>query len=322
MSQQRAAAYLRHGQTPFFRLATADFARAGAAAYEGADAVLLGVPWDGGVTYRPGTRFAPYELRRVSALVQSYHPAHGVDVFRALRVLDGGNVAFPPFHAGAARELIQASVDEVVAAGAVPFVVGGDHSIALPVLRALARRHGRVAVVHVDAHLDTSTSDVWGEPFHHGTPFRNAIEEGLIAQGGLHQIGIRATWGGPEEGAFAADAGATLYGMDRVERDGAGAIAAAITRAVGDSPVYVSFDIDGIDPAYAPGTGTPVPGGLTSREAIQLLRGLAGVNLVGMDLVEVCPGLDHADVTLHLGAHLLFEGLALLTLRRGRNLGR
>ncbi|WP_437998648.1 agmatinase [Sorangium sp. So ce185] len=316
MSQQRAAAYLRHGQTPFFRLPTASFQEAGASAYAGADAVLLGVPWDGSVTYRPGARFAPYELRRVSALVQSYHPGHGVDVFRALRVLDGGNVPFPPFHAESVRELVQASVDEVLAAGAVPFVVGGDHSIALPVLRALARRRGPVTVVHVDAHLDTSTAEVWGEPFHHGTPFRNAIDEGLIGRGALHQIGIRATWGHPEEGAFAAHAGATLYGMDRIDRDGASTIAAAIRAAAGDAPVYISFDIDGIDPAYAPGTGTPVPGGLTSRDAIQLLRGLAGINLVGMDLVEVCPALDHADITLHLGAHLLFEGLALLATRK------
>ncbi|WP_437937997.1 agmatinase [Sorangium sp. So ce341] len=316
MSQQRAAAYLRHGQTPFFRLPTASFQEAGASAYAGADAVLLGVPWDGSVTYRPGTRFAPYELRRVSALVQSYHPGHGIDVFRALRVLDGGNVPFPPFHAESVRELVQASVDEVLAAGAVPFVVGGDHSIALPVLRALARRHGPVAVVHVDAHLDTSTAEVWGEPFHHGTPFRNAIDEGLIGRGALHQIGVRATWGHPEEGAFAAHAGATLYGMDRIDEDGASTIAAAIRAAAGDAPVYISFDIDGIDPAYAPGTGTAVPGGLTSREAIQLLRGLAGINLVGMDLVEVCPALDHADITLHLGAHLLFEGLALLATRK------
>ncbi|WP_437317241.1 agmatinase [Sorangium sp. So ce385] len=316
MSQQRAAAYLRHGQTPFFRLPTASFQEAGASAYAGADAVLLGVPWDGSVTYRPGTRFAPYELRRVSALVQSYHPGHGVDVFRALRVLDGGNVPFPPFHAESVRELVQASVDEVLAAGAVPFVVGGDHSIALPVLRALWRRHGPITVVHVDAHLDTSTSEVWGEPFHHGTPFRNAIDEGLIGRGALHQIGIRATWGHPEEGAFAAHAGATLYGMDRIDRDGASTIAAAIRAAAGDAPVYISFDIDGVDPAYAPGTGTPVPGGLTSRDAIQLLRGLAGIHLVGMDLVEVCPALDHADITLHLGAHLLFEGLALLATRK------
>ncbi|WP_437953308.1 agmatinase [Sorangium sp. So ce296] len=316
MSQQRAAAYLRHGQTPFFRLPTASFQEAGASAYAGADAVLLGVPWDGSVTYRPGARFAPYELRRVSALVQSYHPGHGVDVFRALRVLDGGNVPFPPFHAESVRELVQASVDEVLAAGAVPFVVGGDHSIALPVLRALARRHGPVTVVHVDAHLDTSTAEVWGEPFHHGTPFRNAIDEGLLGRGALHQIGVRATWGHPEEGAFAAHAGATLYGMDRIDRDGASTIAAAIRAAAGDAPVYISFDIDGIDPAYAPGTGTPVPGGLTSRDAIQLLRGLAGINLVGMDLVEVCPALDHADITLHLGAHLLFEGLALLATRK------
>jgi agmatinase len=172
--------------------------------------------------------------------------------------------------------------------------------------------------VHVDAHLDTSDAEVWGDAFHHGTPLRHAIEEGLVARGQLHQVGIRATWGYPEEGALAADHGATLYDPDMVATRGIAGVAADIAASIGERPTYITFDVDGVDPAFAPGTGTPVPGGLSSREAIALLRGLAGANIVGMDLVEVCPALDHADITSHLAAHLLFEGLGLLAVRRSR----
>jgi agmatinase len=276
------------------------------------------VPFDAATTYRPGARFAPYEVRRVSALVQTFHPTHKVDVFATLRAADGGNVAVPPFAPPLAREVIENEIASIVSAGAVPFAVGGDHSIALPALRAVAKKHGPLAVVHVDAHLDTSDAEVWGDAFHHGTPLRHAIEEGLVERGQLHQVGIRATWGYPEEGALAAQHGATLYDVDALAARGIASVASHIVASVGERPVYITFDIDGVDPAFAPGTGTPVPGGLTSREAIALLRGLAGVNLVGMDLVEVCPALDHADITSHLAAHLLFEGLALLAVRAAR----
>ncbi|HEY2512864.1 MAG TPA: agmatinase [Polyangiaceae bacterium] len=315
MPQTNAFEYIRRGTTPFFRLPVADVTAA--APYTGADAVLLGVPFDLATTYQPGARFAPYAVRRVSALVQGFHPSHKVDVFRALHVLDGGNVAIPPFNAALARDTIENEVASVVAAGAVPFVLGGDHSVALPALRAVAKAHGPLAVVHVDAHLDTSGAEVWGDDHHHGTPLGHALREELIAPGGLHQVGIRATWGAPDDGELAASHGASLYGMDRISDDGIARVAEDIVRRVGSRPVYVTFDIDGVDPAFAPGTGTPVPGGLTSREAIRLLRGLAGVTLVGMDLVEVAPALDHADVTSHLAAQLLFEGLALVALSRG-----
>jgi agmatinase len=212
---------------------------------------------------------------------------------------------------------MDAEISRVVATGAVPFVVGGDHSVALPAMRSVSRRHGRLAVVHVDAHLDTSDASVWAESHHHGTPMRHALDEGLIEDGQLHQVGVRAPWGCAEEGAFAASRGARLYGVDAMVERGASAISSEIVSAVGTRPVYVTFDVDGIDPAFAPGTGTPVPGGLSSREAIALLRGLSGVNLVGMDVVEVCPALDVADVTSHLAAHLLFEGLALAAISRG-----
>jgi agmatinase len=316
MSQQSAFEYLGHGQTPFFRLPARPLA-AGVPA--GAGAVLLGVPYDGGTTYRPGARFGPFEVRRVSALVQGHHPIHGLDPFERLDPVDGGNVAFPPFDAAAMRAAVREAVAAVADAGAVPFLVGGDHSIALPALRALAARSGPLAVVHLDAHRDTSGPEVWGEAFHHGTPFRHALEEGLVAEGKLLQVGLRGPEGAASDGDLARAHGARAWTADEVGARGIAAVAAELREAIGGSRVYLSFDVDAVDPAFAPGTGTPVPGGLTSREALGLLRALAGVELAGMDVVEVCPPLDHADLTSHLAAHLVYEGLALAALaRRGR----
>ncbi len=309
MAQQTALEYLGHGQVPFFRLPAIPIAAGRLPA--GTGAAVLGVPYDGGTTYRPGARLAPFEVRRVSALVQGYHPGHGLRPFDVLGAVDGGNVVFPPFDAAAMRGAVQAAVGSVLESGAVPFLVGGDHSIALPALRAVAARFGPVAVVHVDAHLDTSGPETWGERFHHGTPFRHAIDEELVAHGQLHQVGIRGPWDGPSDAEVGRRRGARIHSMEEVAAAGIAAIAAEIRQSVRDRPAYLSFDVDAVDPAFAPGTGTPVPGGLTAREALQLVRALAGTKLVGMDVVEVCPALDHADVTSHLAAHLLFEGLAL-----------
>jgi agmatinase len=314
MTQQSAFEYLSHGQMPFFRLASAPVA-AGAPA-PGVGAVVLGVPYDGGATYRPGARLAPFEVRRVSALVTTWHPSHRIDVFGRLAAVDGGNVMFPPFDAAAMRGAVERAVGAVVASEAVPFVVGGDHSVALPALRAVARARGPLAVVHVDAHHDTSGPETWGEEFHHGTPFRHALAEGLVQRGQLHQVGLRGPWQDESEDRPGALHGACVHGADEVAERGIAAVAAEVRRAVGDRPTYVSFDVDAVDPAFAPGTGTPVPGGLTSREALAFLRGLAGVALVGMDVVEVSPPHDHADLTSLLAAHLLFEGLALAALAR------
>ena len=318
MIQQPALEYLAHGQVPFFRLPSVPRP---APLPDGTDAVLLGATWDGGATAAPGARFAPFHVRRVSAFVQGFHPVHRVAVFDRTGAVDGGNVAFPPFDPAAVRGRIEAEVAAIAQAGAAPFLVGGDHSVALPALRAVARAHGPVAVLHVDAHLDTSGPELWGEPFHHGTPLRHALDEGLVLPGQLHQVGIRGAWGSPEDAAPGEARGARITTADALGAAGAAAVAARIREAVGDRPVYVTFDVDAVDPAFAPGTGTPVPGGLTSREALALLRGLAGVRLVGMDVVEVCPALDHADLTSHLAAHLLFEGLALRALRPGEGRG-
>ena len=211
VSQQSAAEYLSHGQAPFFRLPQA--VRPGQPP-DGTRAVLLGVPYDGGTTAAPGARFAPYHVRRVSAFVQGWHPVHHLQVFE--RVVDGGNVVFPPFQPAAVRERIEADALAVHRAGAAPFLVGGDHSIALPALRAAARVHGPLAVVHVDAHLDTSGPETWSEPFHHGTPFRHAIEEGLILPSQLHQVGLRGPWGAADDGRIGAEHGASITTADEV----------------------------------------------------------------------------------------------------------
>ena len=316
MAQQSIAEYLRHGQTPFFRLPTCPLDRQGPDVYRGLDAAILGVPFDGGTTYHPGARMAPYHLRRVSALVLPHHAQHGLDVLNGLEIRDAGNIPTPPFNAAAARELIEVELGSVFEAGAVPFVVGGDHSITLPCLRAARRHHGPVALVHLDAHFDTTPPEAWGEPFHHGTPVRNALREELVAPGRFVQIGLRGPWKASDDDAFTRLHGGHVVTADAVAARGIEAVAARTRDIVGDCPTYLSIDIDAVDPAFAPGTGTPVPGGLTSREILALVRALRGVNLIGMDLVEVAPVLDHADITALLGAHLLFESLALLDVRR------
>lgn len=277
---------------------------------------LLGVPHDGGATYQPGARLAPYHVRRVSALVQGHHPEHALDVFRRLRCVDGGNVVFPPFDRAAMRAAVEAEVDQLAAAGTTPVVIGGDHSVTLPVLRALAKRHGALAVVHFDAHLDTSGPEAWGDEFHHGTPLRHAIEEGLIEDGQLYQLGVRGPRGSAEDDALVRRRGHTLIGAEQVGDRGARRVASELRERIGARPVYVTFDLDAIDPSFAPGTGTPVPGGLTAREALALLRGLAGLDVRGADLVEYCPPLDHADITAHLSAHLVWEVLAAIAVGR------
>jgi agmatinase len=310
MAQQRAFEYIQSGLTHFFRVPQSS------PRPTSADAAVIGVPFDAGTTYAPGARFAPWEVRRASALIQPYHPVHSVDVFADLRVVDGGNAVFPPFDADAMRESVRACVSGWLDAGARPFVVGGDHSVALPVLRALARRHGPVAVLHVDAHFDTSGPETWGTEHHHGTPFRHALQEGLIAEGQLVQVGLRGAWAGPGERDLLAQHRARSIAMSEIDERGLPHVLAEVRERLQGKPVYISFDVDAIDPAFAPGTGTPVPGGLTTREALALLRSLAGHRIAGMDVVEVCPAADHAGVTSLLAASLLFEGLALAALQK------
>jgi agmatinase len=308
--QDSALSYLRHGQTPFFRLPTS------ADRVANAEAAVIGVPHDGGATYMPGARFAPYHVRRVSALVQAYHPVHAIDVFSRLRCVDGGNVVFPPFDREAMRAAVETEVRQLSAALVTPVVIGGDHSVTLPVLRALSKRHGPLAVVHFDAHLDTSGPEVWGDAYHHGTPMRHAIEEGLVERGQLYQLGIRGPRGAATDDELIRTREHTIVSADAIDEREPKRVCAELRERIGSRPTYITFDVDAIDPAFAPGTGTPVPGGITAREALQLLRGLASLRVVGGDVVEYCPSLDHADITAHLTANLAWEILALVALRQ------
>jgi agmatinase len=305
--QDAAFAYLRHGQIPFFRLPSSVDAA-------GADVALLGVPHDAGTTYQPGARLAPYHVRRVSALVQGHHPVHGIDVFERLRCVDAGNVVFPPFDRAAMREAVEAEIARLTAAKVAPVVIGGDHSVTLPVLRALARVHGPLAIVHFDAHLDLSGPETWGDAFHHGTPLRHAITEGLVERGQLYQLGVRGPRGGADDDKLVREHDHTVISADEIAERTPRRVCNELRERIGTRPVYVTFDVDAIDPAFAPGTGTPVPGGINSREALALMRGLATLDVRGGDIVEVCPPLDHADVTSHLAAYLAWELLALMAL--------
>jgi agmatinase len=307
--QQSASSYILHGQIPFFRLQPA-------IELANADVALLGVPHDGGTTYQPGARFAPYHVRRVSALVQGYHPEHRLDVFQQLRCLDAGNIAFPPFDRAAMRVAVEAEVRQLAAGRVTPVIVGGDHSVSLPVMRALAKRHGQLAIVHFDAHLDTSGPEVWGDEFHHGTPIRHAIEERLVADGQLFQLGVRGPRGGEGDDALVGSRGHALFSADHIAERGVRYVTAELRERIGTRPTYITFDVDAIDPAFAPGTGTPVPGGISAREALALVRGLAGLDICGADLVEYCPPLDHADITAHLSANLVWEMLAAIAASR------
>ena len=237
--------------------------------------------------------------------------------FDRLKVADVGDVDAPPTSIEKAYAAIEQSMDRILGAGAVPLVVGGDHSISLPVLRAVARKHGPVALVQFDAHIDT-WDEYFGGKYFHGTPFRRAIEEGLVAAGRFVQVGIRGPMYGEEDFDFHREHRITMIDIDRVKAEGVDRTLAVreIRRSHG-SAAYVTFDIDGIDPAYAPGTGTPEVGGLTSHEAQRLIRGLAGLPIVGCDVVEVAPPYDGpGHITSLLAANLMFELLGVIATSR------
>jgi agmatinase len=274
------------------------------------DVAVLGIPFDSGVTYRPGARFGPQGVRTGSRLLRGYHPALDVSPFQVQQVVDAGDVACNPFDIAEAIGQIEAGADEVLASASKLLSIGGDHTIALPLLRAMHRRHGPIALLHFDAHLDTWDT-YFGAAYTHGTPFRRAWEEGLLLEDKATHVGIRGPLFSPEDLVDDARFGFEIVTAMDVLDEGRKAIADRVRSRLGDAPVYVSIDIDVLDPAFAPGTGTPEAGGLTSRELLGTLRGLAGIRLVGADIVEVAPPFDHAEVTAVAASHVAYELLAL-----------
>jgi agmatinase len=280
---------------------------------EGLDVALLGIPYDGGVSYRSGARFGPRAVREQSSLIRPWNPVLKVHPFDRLRVADCGDVDIVPISIERTHEAIERKIDIVVAAGARPLSIGGDHSITLPLLRALARRHGQLAVVHFDAHPDT-WDEYFGSKLFHGTPFRRAIEEGIIDPKRMIQVGIRGPLYGPEDFAFHDEHGLEVLRIEPIKERGLPWAAERLARLRG-MPLYCSFDIDACDPAYAPATGTPEVGGLTSWEALSLVRSLVGTTLVGADVVEVSPPYDGpGQITSLLAANLAFEILSVMAL--------
>ncbi|HET9540192.1 MAG TPA: agmatinase, partial [Candidatus Limnocylindria bacterium] len=281
----------------------------------GLDVALLGLPYDGGVSYRPGARFGPRAVREQSSLIRPWNPVLKVHPFEKLRVADCGDVDVVPISIERTHAAIEAKIDTVIAAGARPLCVGGDHSVTLPVIRALARQHGPLAVVHFDAHPDT-WDQYFGSKLFHGTPFRRAIEEGAIDPKRMIQVGIRGPLYGSEDFDFHAEHGLEVLRIEPIKEQGLAWASGRLARLRG-MPLYLSFDIDAVDPAYAPATGTPEVGGLSSWEALTLVRSLAGTTLVGADIVEVSPPYDGpGQITSLLAANLAFEILSVMALER------
>ncbi|MER2510523.1 MAG: agmatinase [Amaricoccus sp.] len=274
----------------------------------GVDVAVWGVPYDASVTYRPGCRLGPRAIRAASVQIAELNAfPFGFDLFEALSVVDYGDAYVDPHHPATVVADIEAQAAEILATGARLLSLGGDHFVAYPLLRAHAAKHGPLALVQVDAH-----GDLWPDDpgrMDHGTMMGRAIREGIVDAAKSTQVGIRTFHDTTE--------GLQVLTAPWIHREGIGAAIEAVRARAGDAPVYLSFDIDGLDPAFAPGTGTPVPGGLASWQALEFVRGLAGLNLVGMDLVEVSPPFDHAEITAIAAAHLAHDWLCLIALAAG-----
>jgi guanidinobutyrase len=277
----------------------------------GLDACFVGVPFDIGTSNRPGARFGPRQIRAESCLIRPYNMATRAAPFDSLSVADIGDVAINTFNVARSVAIIEAAYDAILAADCKPLTLGGDHTIALPILRALARKHGPVGMVHIDAHADIN-DNMFGEPIAHGTPFRRAVEEKLLDGRRVVQIGLRGTGYAAEDFDWPRAQGFRVVQAEECWHRSLAPLMAEVRGQLGPGPVYLSFDIDGLDPAFAPGTGTPEIGGLTVIQGLEVIRGCRGLDLVGADLVEVAPAYDASGNTALTAANLLFEMLCVL----------
>ncbi|MHB1713108.1 MAG: agmatinase [Acidimicrobiales bacterium] len=281
------------------------------------DVGVLGIPFDSGTSYRPGARFGPSAVRSASRLLRPYNPALDASPFATQQVVDLGDVDCTPYDIIAAIGQIEAAARTAGSTGGSLVAIGGDHTVALPLLRAVSDRVGPVALIHFDAHLDTFDTNM-GAAYTHGTPFRRAAEEGCFLGDRSVHVGIRGSV--YEQADIVRDAalGFTIITSPDVSRMGPDAVAAMLREEVAGLNVYVSIDVDVADPAFAPGTGTPEAGGLSSRELLMILRGLCGLPIVGADVVEVAPAYDHAETTAGLASNLVFELITMMSINRAR----
>ncbi|MDH3219539.1 MAG: agmatinase [Gammaproteobacteria bacterium] len=276
----------------------------------GLDVGFVGVPFDIGTSNRSGARFGPRQIRTESCLIRPYNMATRAAPFDSLQVADIGDIAINTFNLEKSVAIIEAAYDEILGNDCKPLTLGGDHTISLPILRALHRKHGPVGIVHVDAHADIN-DHMFGERIAHGTPFRRAIEEGLIEPARMVQIGLRASGYEADDFDWPRAQGVRVVQAEECWYHSLAPLMAEVREQFGDGPVYLTFDIDGLDPAYAPGTGTPEIGGLTVHQGLEIVRGCRGLDLVGGDLVEVAPAYDTSGNTALVAANLLFEMLCV-----------
>lgn len=279
------------------------------------DLAVLGIPFDGLVTFRPGARFGPNAIRQASALCRNYSQQMEVGVFERLRAFDAGDLNINPFSFDETFSRIEDGVSELQRRGAAIVSLGGDHSILLPILRATSGKYPNLTLIQFDAHSDTTDMTASGQRFHHGTSVRRAIEEGLVRGSRVFQVGIRGFIESASYNDFSRQAGIHVLDMQGVHSsERRGAFLEELGKTAGMDPVYFTFDIDSVDPAFAPGTGTPVVGGLTTFEALEMMRSLRGLRFVGGDVVEVAPAYDHSEITSLLGAAIALEIGALIAL--------
>lgn len=278
---------------------------------QGLDACFVGVPFDIGTSLRAGARFGPRDIRAHSVLIRPYHMATKARPFDSLSIGDLGDVAINPYNLEKSIAIIEQAYLDILAHECTPLTLGGDHTIVLPILRAMRRKHGKVALVHVDAHADVN-DEMFGERIAHGTPFRRAVEEELLDCAHVYQIGLRATGYGPDDFEWSRQQGFTVVRAEECWHRSLGPLMEELCGRLRGRPVYLSFDIDALDPSCAPGTGTPEIGGLTVPQALEIIRGCWGLQLVGADLVEVCPPYDPFGTTSLLAANLLYEMLCVL----------
>ena len=283
---------------------------------EGLDACFVGIPMDIGSSHKSGTRFGPRAIRAESAMLRPYNMAHAMSPFDKLQVADIGDIAINTFDLKKSVELIEKGYSEIIKNGCIPLTLGGDHTLTLPILRAMKKKYGSVALIHIDAHADVNDS-MFGEKIAHGTPFKRAVDEGLLVCDKVAQIGLRGTGYGDSDFDYSREQGFRVITAEECWYKSLTPLIKEMVAHIGDTPTYFSFDIDSLDPAFAPGTGTQEVGGLTSIQALELIRGAVGLNFVGFDLVEVSPPYDHAGITANLGANLLYEMLCTLALSKG-----
>jgi guanidinobutyrase len=278
---------------------------------EGLDACFVGIPMDIGTSNRSGTRLGPRQIRDESRMLRPYNMATRAAPFDSLQVADIGDVPINTFDLKKSVDIITAHYREILCYGTIPLTLGGDHTLTWPILRAVKEKHGPVALIHVDAHADIN-EHMFGETVAHGCPFRRAWEDGCLLNDKVFQIGLRGTGYAPEDFDWGRDKGWTVVQAEECWYKSLAPLMEHLRKTIGDAPAYLSFDIDSLDPAFAPGTGTVEPGGLTTWQALEIVRGCAGLNLVGCDLVEVSPPYDPSGNTALIAANLLFEMLCVL----------